>query len=593
MRRAFRSPLALLLLLSAFAWAPLLAPGYFLRAHDAAHSIFWLVEFDQGIRDGFLWPRWVPDHALGYGYPLFTFYAPLVFYIGEIFVLLGASFVLAVKLTWGLAFVLSAITMYGFARRLWGPWPGFAAGLLYLFAPYHFVIIYVRAALAEFLAFALFPWVLHAFWNLLEGVETARAPRAAKDHHVQGSPSHRHLALAGLSFGLILMTHSVTVIFFPPFLAALVFYWLLLEWRRTRVLPARKALYALAAALLGMGLAAIFLLPAIGESAFIVQQQWLPDTYNYANQFIFPHQLLALDWGFGFALPGPEDGMSQQVGLWLLILGLFATPLAWRFRPRRADAWLGFVLAALVALFFTTAASRFLWDALPFMALIQFPFRLLALSSLGMALAAAGLLAGLLPRLHRDAAIPATVLALAATIVLGSYAYARPQHTPIDQRDQSPVAVTDFEVAYPDMLGSTAFAPEGPPSDTPKKSAYLSGQPLPLAGVIAGQGKVESVRHGAGSEEVRVFASTPVTLQFYTYWYPGWRAFVNGRETTIRAEGPQGLITLDLPAGEHHVRIRFTNTPLRTVASLISIFTLILLLFLWLRGLRGWTAKRV
>ena len=142
-----RSPFLLLLLLTLFAWAPLLAPGYFLGAHDAKHNLFWLVQFDQGLKDGFLWPRWSPDHVLGYGYPLFTFYAPLLFYVAELFHLLGASIAGAIKITWALAFVLSGITMYRFARRLWGQGPGFVAALLYVYAPYHFVNIYVRAAL--------------------------------------------------------------------------------------------------------------------------------------------------------------------------------------------------------------------------------------------------------------------------------------------------------------------------------------------------------------------------------------------------------------------------------------------------------------
>ena len=42
--------LYLLLLLSLFAWAPLLTPAYFFNAHDAKHSIFFLVEFDQTFR---------------------------------------------------------------------------------------------------------------------------------------------------------------------------------------------------------------------------------------------------------------------------------------------------------------------------------------------------------------------------------------------------------------------------------------------------------------------------------------------------------------------------------------------------------------
>ena len=59
---------------SLFAWAPLLTPVYFLKAHDAAHSVFFLTEFHQGIQDGYLYPRWGPDHCLGYGYPTFIFY---------------------------------------------------------------------------------------------------------------------------------------------------------------------------------------------------------------------------------------------------------------------------------------------------------------------------------------------------------------------------------------------------------------------------------------------------------------------------------------------------------------------------------------
>ena len=51
----------LVLALSVFAWGPLLTPAYFFEAHDARHSVFFLVEFDQTFRDGYLWPRWSPD----------------------------------------------------------------------------------------------------------------------------------------------------------------------------------------------------------------------------------------------------------------------------------------------------------------------------------------------------------------------------------------------------------------------------------------------------------------------------------------------------------------------------------------------------
>jgi len=561
-----RSPLLLLLLLTAFAWVPLLAPGYFMRAHDAGHSLFWLVEFDAAIRDGFLYPRWAPDHALGFGYPLWIFYAPLAFYVAEFFHLIGFGIAAAIKITWAVAFILSGVTMYRFARKLWGPGPGLIAGLLYVYAPYHLVNIYVRAALAEFFAFALFPWVLQSFWELLE------------------EGGRRKLAMAGLSFGLVFLTHSVAAIFFPPVLVLLILYWLLLRWRRTGQLPWRSALEALGAGVAGIALSAIFLLPALTEGRYIAQEQWVASAYNFADQYHYLFQLFSFDWGFGNALAGPNDGMPLQIGLWLVLLGLVALPLLWRYRLSRKAELLGFLIAGIVSILLLLAISRPIWDIFTPLELLQFPFRLLTLVVLFLSLVAAGVVAALLPeeddRKHIDGngvQLAPAVLVLALAIVLASYPFTRPEHTPVTARDQSVQAVIDFEVKYSDMRGQTSYA-DAPPTDTPKVSAYLEDKPIPLARIIAGEGSVRSLHHGAGSERVHVIAQTPSTLQFYTYYYPGWKATVNGQDTEIRAEGTYALITLDLPAGEHDVGIRFTNTTLRTAATLISILVAILLI---------------
>lgn len=561
-----RSPFVLLLLLSAFAVAPLLAPGYFLRAHDAAHSLFWLAEFDAAIRDGFLWPRWAADHALGFGYPLWIFYAPLAFYVAEFFHLLGLSIVAAVKLTWALALLLSGVTMYRFVRKLWGPWPGFIAGLLYVYAPYHLVNIYVRAALAEFFVFALFPWVLQSFWELLE------------------EGGWRRMALAGLSFGLLLLTHSVTVILFPPALALLILYWLILRWRRSGQLPWRRTLESFGAGMLGVGLAAIFLLPAVSEGKYIAQDQWVANTYNFSDQFLYLFQLFDLDWGFGYAVAGPDDGMSLQIGLWLIILGLAALPFLARYRPAHRDVLIGFLVAAFASVLFALTPGKAIWELFAPLALIQFPFRLLSLVALFLALVGGGMVAALLKAENGDKEsanlkLPSVALALGLAIVFASYPYTRPEHTPVTERDQSVEAVIDFELKFTDMRGRTAFA-EKIPEDSPQIPAYLAGETLPLGEILQGEGAVETIRHGAGSEQVRVLASTPVTLQFYTYWYPGWRATIDGEAADIRPQGTYGLITLDLPPGEHDVSIRFTNTPLRTIAAVISIATVILLFFM-------------
>ena len=566
--RAFiSSPLALLILLSAFAWAPLLAPGYFLRAHDARHSLIWLSELHQGVESGFLWPRWAPDHAQGYGYPLFTFYAPLAFLIAEVFNLLGAGILGAIKIVWVLATILAGVSMYQLGKRLWGVGPGFIAGLLYMVAPYHLVNIYVRGAFAEFVALAIYPWVVLTFWDALT------------------RPSARRVALAALSLGALLLTHSVTIMLLPPLLALLILYWLALAWRREGRPPLRAAVAVLAAGALGGMLAAIFLLPVLGETSYIVVDQWLPaESYNYPQQFLYFFQWFDFQWGYGFALPGPNDGMNLSIGLWLILLGVAALPLVFRRMEAGKRAMLAGLLAmAAMALFATLAPSRVFWDVIPMIKLVQFPFRFLAPATLFLTLTAAGTLAALSPASRDD--LHPLLLVLAAAILLSAWTYAKPQHTEVSQRDVSPAADIFFELDYPDMRGSTAFASAGKPATSPKIDAYVKGRSLPLAEIAAGEGEVEAVQHGGGEDVVRVRAQTPVTVRFYTYWYPGWRAWVDGEPaaTFYDPNDPNALIQVRVPPGEHVVRIRFTNTPLRTAAALISALTLLILviLFFW------------
>jgi hypothetical protein len=568
--------LLLLLALSLFAWAPLLSPGYFFHAHDAHHNVFWLVEFDQAIRDGAWWPRWAPDHAMGYGYPLWTFYSPLSYYVAEVFHLLGAGFTAAIKATYALAFLISGVVMYALAKRWWGQSAGLVAGLVYIYAPYRLVDIYVRSAFAEFVAFVWFPWVLLAFWDLVE----------------RGGA--RRLALAGLAYGLLVLTHSVTALIFSPFLG---FYILFLVMRRSLNIPllplsaagsgggmgmerGSSIILPILAVGLGLGLSTIFWLPLLWERNYIVQEQWVHGHYLYTLQFVYPHQFLSPFWGFGFAVAGPNDGMSLQLGALPVVLSLFAVTRAWREDMAHRDL-IGFLaISTLLLIFLMTPAAGPLWQLVPLGGLVQFPWRMLALTALTTAILSGAAMAG-----EEKGRLSPLACALALIVVLASFPYTQPQFTPITPRDESVLAIVDFERAYPDMVGSTAWAEQ--PRASPLLAQYEAGAPLRKAIILSGEGAVEPLRHGGQSDEVLVRATTDVRLQFLTYWYPGWRATIDGQPVPIAREGPYGLITLDVPAGEHRVAIRFGDTPARTLAAVVSGLSVLVFAGLWLsaRGL--------
>ena len=196
--------LALALLLAIPALLPLAAPGYFFGAHDGRHTVFWLLEFDRAFSDGALWPIWVPDHVLGFGYPLWLVYAPLSFFVAEAFHLLGLGLTAAVKVAWVFWFILGAVGMFRLTRRWWGPGAAMVASLAYTYAPYHLVDIYVRAALAEFAALAIAPWVLLGLVNVWE------------------NPGAKNAALAALALGALLLTHSMAPAVFVPLVVGFV-----------------------------------------------------------------------------------------------------------------------------------------------------------------------------------------------------------------------------------------------------------------------------------------------------------------------------------------------------------------------------------
>jgi len=580
-RRLFAdSHLGLLLLLIIPALLPLAAPGYFFKAHDGRHSVFYLVEFDRAIRDGALWPVWGPDHALGFGYPLWLLYAPLAYYAAEVFHLLGLGFTVAVKATWGLGFILGALGTYRLARRWFEPIPrsspgsvaGLVAGLAFTYAPYRLVQIYVRGDLSEFMALAWLPWALLALAALWD------------------DPGPRRAAWAALAFGALLMINTVTTLIFGALVAAFVLWMLGHDLWTSRLRKERWHPFALKWVVIALGLGglltSIFILPMLLERGNIVESQWIRDTYGYSQHFVYLSQFLDPKWGFGYSQPGPDDGMSFQLGAVVFLAAVIGGIAALQRRgsrlPRQAEA-IFFLVISLVGIFAMTSLSAPFWGVLPLINLVQFPWRFLTIVVPALALLA-GAAASWLKRQgtgNLDAGPYPYVLAVA--LVLASFPYTRPQLQPVHPQDESPLAVIQFELDFPDMRGMTRWSERMPVNaDSPLIVQYQAGEPLRRAAIESGQGAILEQSCTALSARALVHADTPVHLRFYTYFFPGWRAQVDGQAVEIAPDPPNGLIGLDLPPGEHEVQLRFGPTPIRRGAAAFSLAGLVVVVVLLL-----------
>jgi 4-amino-4-deoxy-L-arabinose transferase-like glycosyltransferase len=573
----------LVIAFSLFAVLPLAGPNYFFDAHDAPHHVFFLTEFDAALRDGVWYPGWATDQALGYGYPTFVLYPPLVYYLGEGFLLLGAGKVAAIKWVWALATVGSGLSMYAYARHVMGRQRGLLAAIVYVYVPYHLADIYVRSALTEYSAFVWMPLALLAFDRLVE----------------EATP--RRVGLAGLAYGALWMTHNPTGLAFTPLLALYVLFRLLAErasWR-DRFAP---AVASLGAALLGLGIAAALLLPNLFERSFINQEQWVRAGYDYSLHFVYPFHLLSSSWGYAPGTPGTKGGMSFQLGAVPLILALVTTVGALRRPARERALILFFAGASLLLLFSILPISAPVWELLPLAALVQFPWRLLAPMAVTL-----GVLSGLAisreqgtgkrdsapAPIHRDiapspglralakgqgAGLNGQVLVLALVAVLASFPYTLPQYTPIPEIAEGPLLTIEFEMKYTDMRGMTAWTREFP-TDSPLVEQYRAGGPLVTAEALAPGASVEMIRAGGASDELWVRSTEGTALQFYTYYFPGWRVYVDGErlpDEAMRPEGAYGLLTVDVPPGEHRVLLRWGDTPLRLAGKILTLACLAL-----------------
>jgi hypothetical protein len=556
-------PLAVALM-SAFAAAPLLLPGYHWGAQDARHSVYFLLEFDRAIRDGVLYPRWAPDFTFGYGYPFFNIYGPLSCYLGEAFHLLGLGLVDAVKAVFILGLVVGGLGAYAWLRLHVRQSAAFVGALLYVYAPYHLVDMYVRASLAEVVALAMAPFCFLGFGKLLAGPA------------VEGPCRRRWVAAAGASYALLILSSNVIALLFTPVLAGYCLALWFAGRNRSRRFWCQVADlgWPAFAAMLGLGLSAIFWLPALLEYRFVRMDQWIGGYYEYRNHFVSPFQLLWLRWGYGISQPGPDDGMSFQLGAAPWLLGLAGLLVGQRAgRPGRV-LLLYFAGVTLVVAFLTVQASAPIWAALGLVRFAQFPWRLLVVAILSLAFLGAHALS------EESGSLGALLVGVLVIIAVRPYLHA--ELVPTEPEMESLRGLMRFQQSADEMTGATIWVKEVP-RWSPLADQIMSGIEITtkvdyVAAYSTGRLGIHSLAMGTTYEKVWFQAEDDEQrIRFLTFYYPGWRAFILDEESEavvaevpVEPEGELGLISVRVPRGRHILLLAFTDTPVRRAGAALT-----------------------
>ncbi len=552
---------ALVLALALVAAAPFLTRPGLPHQTDAELHVYRAAELGHTLRAGVFYPRWAPDFYFGYGYPIFNYYAPLTYYLANLFDLLpGVEIVGGVKAVFVLGFLVASLGSYLLGRELFGPAAGVLAAASFAFAPYIvFIDPHARGDLAEHFAVCLLPLAFYAFHRLMSGVGGRMA--------LLGSV----LTLAALVF-----SHNLLGLVAAGLLLA---YW---GWQVVFGVGRSRVGWGGLSFLLAATVVAFFWFPALLERGAVKLEVIGPGHFDFRGHFLSLGELLAPSRVLDLGATAPRYRFNLGLAQWLLALPALGALL--RRRAQRA-ALLYFILAGLGLIFLMLPGSTFIWERVPGMPYLQFPWRLLGPANLMLAVCAAGgatLLSDALAWRWRSPAL-AVVLAVILLLALPTL------YPPMWASDFGPTAPQDIIEweQHSLALGTTSTG-----DFLPVEAALAPLHPMPtLVESYAGTGPVDKVNRavlpdGARVEIVehgplydRFVVSTPkkFILRLYTFYFPGWRAIVDGEEVEIEVAGPEGFITLRVPAGEHEVVVRFGDTPPRTAGWVVSAVGLVVL----------------
>ena len=537
-------PWILLPLLALPAIRPLASKGL-TASYDGATHLLRLGALQRAVNEGIILPRWLPDMQLGYGYPVFNFYPAGAYFVALVPTFFGATPFWAYALGFVVAIMLAGAGAMLLARdvlRSASPWPALVAGVAYLYAPYLLVNIYIRGSLPEALAQALLPWVLWSARRVLT------RPRPIG-----------YLLLVTTSLGGLALMHSLTLMLFVPYLVA---YMAVIWWGSGHRRSSRR--WMMGALLAAMGISAFFWLPMLFDRQFLsgaafatARFGWLPDNVWTWRNFLDLH----LAYEYDFVRP-------VQLGLAQAVLALAGFLVA-----RRFDAeWLFFAGSALAALLLAGAWALPLWQSNEALTVVQFPWRLLSLASLSLAM----LTAGLAVPLHRSR----WAWVLAAVLIVVLVASQRPRLAEIERLANATVRVDAPMLAQAELeKGALTNDPASSVEEFRPRwaSSELALGPQPET---AGAAPLYLTNLRVNPLEMAVLVSTPTTttVRFQDFFFPGWQVVTStGQALRPYPSTALGLLTVDLPPGTYEIAKRWRDPPLARLGALISLLTLALL----------------
>jgi hypothetical protein len=613
-----RLPYILLPLAALIAVLPLIIHGCSCGHDFDFHILNWLEAAPQ-FTHGNLHPHWAYTPAWNAGEPRFVFYPPLSWTIGA---LLGLTFPWTwtpILYTW-LALTASGLALHRLARDFTTPTAALLAATFYVVNPYMLFTAYERTAYAELLAAAWIPLLLHAILR-----ERITIPRIAIPVALLWLTNAPAAVMSCYALALLTLVRIATAATYrqattpvatssptsdapsspttgapswptpgvPPSVtlgAPSSARTLRLRWASRATAPAHSrivntssqtplqlAFNTIAGTLLGLGLASIYLIPAAYERRYVQIAMAILPGMRIQDNFLFHHT--------GDILHDQVLHTASTIAVTLIVLTAAALIIARTSAKARVphpsqphrDGWdpqlstgilIPLAILSIAIAILLTPITNFVWNHLPELLFLQFPWRLLAILAAVLSLTAAiTLRAQNLKPIHTAA----LAIAIAAALTYPAYTTF---HQPCDDEDtvqarqalfQSNPGTDPTDEYTPTTADNASLAHTNPAfwlSPDPNAKAPANGTP--------------------GPAPTHLTLNSPIaqTLILNLRDYPTWRITLNQTPVTIHNQQDQrddGLVAIPIPAGVSTLSITYTRPTDQTLGNIVSALFLILL----------------
>ncbi|MBI2596227.1 hypothetical protein HYW46_05850 [Candidatus Daviesbacteria bacterium] len=523
--------LLLLILLVPTFWR-LIRPGIF-SMHD--FHVFRLYEYDKCVADLQIPCRWAPDSAYEYGEPMFNFYAQLPYAFGEFFRFLGFSVLDSIKALFISSLVLSATAMFLLAKQFWGNnLSALISALIYVYAPYRAVDVWVRGALPEALAFIFFPLITYFFNDYVFNKNT------------------RSLFLFGVSLAGLILTHNLSVLMFLVFFSFWAIYFFT-KYKAWNLLPKFILL-----GILVFGLTAFYTLPVAFESKLITLTETTKGYYDFNLHFVTLKQLLiSRYWGYGASQWGEDDRLSLSVGQiqWILPV-IIAVLVLIKKRQRQYLSFFFLLGLGWFMLLLTHNKSVLIWDLVKPLSFVQFPWRFLG-SAVFLFAFASGAMFTLFKKSYLNKLLFLVVTTL--LISLNTSFFFEDLWFKFDDREffsgknyeqQVTSAIHDF---------------------WPKTGSKIPANFAPKAGFfLEGMGSAKLIEKRSNKQIYTVDSNQNSVVQFPLVYFPGWEGFSDNKKINLSPSGEYGLVTVNTKPADKIINLKFVDTPIRVIGNFVS-----------------------